>query len=117
MHSHMWLGLIVVLSTVAGALSLSSGPVETSLSTRGLDNPGRKVCCVPASGTNTTDDAPAIIEAFKECGHGGKVLFQNTTYYVNTVINISGLNDCEIDLQGTLLVRILRIHDSALAPD
>lgn len=64
----------------------------------------RKVCTVAASGTNATDDAPAIREAFNECGHGGTVLFENTTYYVNTVLNISGLKDCYIDLRGTLLV-------------
>lgn len=70
-------------------------------------NSQRKTCVVQASGTNTTDDAPAIRRAFKECGHGGIVEFKNTTYYVNTVMNITGLKDCTIDLKGTLVVRSL----------
>lgn len=63
-----------------------------------------KTCVVKAGGVNTTDDAPAIRQAFEECGQGGTVAFGNTTYYVNTVMNITGLKDCEIDLKGTLLV-------------
>lgn len=67
----------------------------------------RAVCTVEAGGSNSTDDAPAIISAFKECGQGGTVKFSNTTYYVNSVMEITGLDDCEIDLQGTLQVRPL----------
>jgi hypothetical protein len=65
----------------------------------------RKVCEVAASGTNATDDAPAILAAFDECGQGGTVLFtENTTYYVNTVMEVAGLQDCHVDIRGTLLV-------------
>ncbi|KAH6647143.1 pectin lyase fold/virulence factor [Truncatella angustata] len=64
---------------------------------------GRKVCTVAAGGTNSTDDAPAILDAFAECGRGGTVLFEDKTYYVNTVMNVSGLQDCYIDLRGTLV--------------
>ena len=67
----------------------------------------RKTCTVEASGTNATDDAPAIISAFQECGQGGKVVFENTTYYVNSIMNTTGLNDVEVDLKGTLLVNLL----------
>ncbi|KAF4979258.1 hypothetical protein FZEAL_4503 [Fusarium zealandicum] len=62
-----------------------------------------KTCVVKAGGKNTTDDAPAIIEAFDKCGKGGKVVFQDTTYHVNSVLNITGLEDVHIDLGGTLL--------------
>ncbi|KAI9172674.1 LOW QUALITY PROTEIN: exo-rhamnogalacturonase B [Paramyrothecium foliicola] len=63
----------------------------------------RKTCVVKPSGTNTTDDAPAILRAFKKCGRKGRVVFKPTTYYVNSVLNITGLNDVEIDLYGRLL--------------
>ncbi|KAI0426546.1 pectin lyase-like protein [Xylaria sp. FL1042] len=63
----------------------------------------RKTCTIDAGGSNTTDDAPAIISAFKDCGRGGRVVFQPTTYYVNTVMNITWLDDVEIDWQGKLL--------------
>ncbi|OJI99083.1 hypothetical protein ASPVEDRAFT_187031 [Aspergillus versicolor CBS 583.65] len=65
--------------------------------------PPRQTCIVPASGTNKTDDAPAIISAFKRCGRGGKVVFQPTTYYVNSAMNISWLRDVDVDIQGKLL--------------
>lgn len=64
-----------------------------------------RTCVVKASGTNATDDAPAIRSAFNDCGHGGKVVFESTTYYVNSVLNITGLEDVDIDIQGNLLVR------------
>ncbi|KAL4807731.1 pectin lyase fold/virulence factor [Aspergillus unguis] len=64
---------------------------------------GRKTCTIPASGTNETDDAPAIISAFKQCGHGGRVVFQPTTYYVNSVMNISWLKDVDVHFAGNLL--------------
>ncbi|KAL5041930.1 hypothetical protein BDW71DRAFT_201002 [Aspergillus fruticulosus] len=62
-----------------------------------------KTCVVPASGTNETDDAPAIISAFTRCGRGGRVVFKPTTYYINSVMNISWLQDVDIDLRGNLL--------------
>ncbi|KAI1272207.1 galacturan 1,4-alpha-galacturonidase B [Xylaria sp. FL0933] len=63
----------------------------------------RRTCTINAGGSNATDDAPAIISAFKDCGRGGRVVFQPTTYYVNTVMNITWLDDVEIDWQGKLL--------------
>lgn len=63
-----------------------------------------KLCEVPASGTNETDDAPAIRSAFSDCNRGGKVVFSAPTYYVNSVLNITGLENIEVDIQGKLLV-------------
>ncbi|KAG2414607.1 hypothetical protein HFD88_003798 [Aspergillus terreus] len=63
----------------------------------------RHTCVVPASGSNATDDAPAIIRAFQQCGRGGKVVFKPTTYHVNSVMNITGLEDVDIDIRGELL--------------
>jgi hypothetical protein len=68
-------------------------------------NHHRKTCTVEAGGSELIDDGPAIRSAFYQCGRGGKVAFLNTTYHVNTILNTTGLEDCEIDLQGTLLVR------------
>ncbi|KAJ5710451.1 hypothetical protein N7488_004607 [Penicillium malachiteum] len=62
-----------------------------------------KTCVIPASGSETIDDAPAIVKAFEECGKGGKIIFENTTYHVNSVMKTTGLQDCEVDLHGTLL--------------
>lgn len=64
----------------------------------------RKTCAIKPSGTNKTDDAPAIRAAFKECGRHGKVIFKPTTYYINSVLNITDLEDVDIDVKGELLV-------------
>jgi hypothetical protein len=85
-----------LLTLLAAATSVSAGTVPWH----------RKTCVVPASGTNTTDDAPAIIKAFKRCGRRGKVVFKPTTYYVNSVMDIRWLDDVEIDFRGNLLVRL-----------
>ncbi|KAL2862301.1 putative exo-polygalacturonase [Aspergillus lucknowensis] len=65
--------------------------------------PQRETCVIPASGTNETDDAPAIIHAFRRCGRHGRIVFKPTTYYVNSVLNMTWLEDVDIDLKGTLL--------------
>ncbi|KAL4966725.1 pectin lyase fold/virulence factor [Aspergillus stella-maris] len=65
--------------------------------------PSPKTCVIPASGSNTTDDAPAILSAFKQCGKHGHIIFEPTTYYVNSVLNTTWLEDVDIDIQGTLL--------------
>lgn len=67
-------------------------------------NPTQKTCIVPASGSSSIDDTPAVLDAFQTCGHGGKIIFSNTTYHINSIMNTTGLRDCEIDLRGTLLV-------------
>lgn len=64
----------------------------------------RKICTVQASGINATDDAPAIRAAFQKCGRHGRVVFDAKTYYVNSVLNITGLEDVDIDVHGQLLV-------------
>ena len=76
-----------------------------ALSASGNPTKGRKTCTVKSSGTNLTDDAPAIRIAFAECGHHGKIVFAPTTYYVNSALEIKGLEDVDIDVQGELLVR------------
>jgi hypothetical protein len=76
-----------------------------------------KTCVVNAGGSVDVDDAPAIIEAFDKCGHDGKISFLNTTYHINSVMNITGLKNCEIDLKGTLLVYHLCSLDNPNSTD
>ncbi|KAL2830996.1 pectin lyase fold/virulence factor [Aspergillus pseudoustus] len=83
--------LLLALFTAASCASAGALPWQ------------RKTCVIPASGSNTTDDTPAIIHAFKRCGHRGKVIFKPTTYHVNSVMDIRWLEDVEIDLRGNLL--------------
>ncbi|KAI2465773.1 galacturan 1,4-alpha-galacturonidase B [Annulohypoxylon bovei var. microspora] len=69
----------------------------------GISVVARETCVVESRGTNTTDDAPAIIDAFEKCGRGGRVIFLPTTYYISSVMNITWLDDVEVDIYGTLL--------------
>ncbi|KAJ6532763.1 glycoside hydrolase family 28 protein [Mycena vulgaris] len=62
----------------------------------------RHTCTVHPSG-NFTDDSPAIVDAFSLCGQGGTIVFLNETYWIEKVMNTTGLNDVRIDLSGTLL--------------
>ena len=95
----MLIGTYIFSLLVGGAVS---AVVNNDL--RDTSVHGRK-CTVQAGGSETIDDAPAIREAFNDCGQNGNVIFLNTTYYVNSVMNTSGLSNCRVDIYGTLLVR------------
>lgn len=84
-------------------------PVLLSLSAYATPTTSRKTCVVKSSGTNSTDDAPAIRAAFAECGQHGEIIFAPITYYVNTALNVRDLEDVDIDVQGQLLVSHLEI--------
>lgn len=87
--------IIALFTTVQVALASAIGDKNTP-----------KTCIVPAAGNSSIDDTPAVLQAFSDCGHGGRILLQNTTYHINSVMNTTGLEDVEIDLRGTLLVDI-----------
>jgi galacturan 1,4-alpha-galacturonidase len=68
------------------------------------DWPNRgRTCVVKAGGDPKGDDAPAIIAAFDDCKSDGHIVFENTTYYVGTVLNTTGLQHVDIEVNGTLL--------------
>lgn len=81
--------LLTLLSGITAAASLSRQA---------------KTCTVKSGGSNVTDDAPAIVEAFRECGQDATVVFEPTTYHVHSVMNITWLQNVRIDLHGTLSV-------------
>jgi hypothetical protein len=61
-------------------------------------------CVIPAL-KDGRDDAPAIREAFDKCGKNGKVVFQkDTTYSVQTALQLHNLKNVQVDLLGTLEV-------------
>jgi len=69
-------------------------------------NPRPKTCIVEPC-RDGSDDAPAVIKAFQECGQNGRIVFLNETYHINSIMNTTGLDNCEIDLRGTMLVSLL----------
>lgn len=103
----MWSSIPTVLTLLLA--------VSGSVATNDKDKGHRKSCVVKSGGSNATDDAPAILKAFKKCGHKGRVVFEPTNYYVNSVMNIDWLKDVDVDIYGTLLVFIFpRGFDTAL---
>jgi len=85
-------------------VSIASLAIASSVAGSGYQNPDLKTCIVRSGGNSSIDDTPVIIDAFNQCGHNGRVIFVNETYHINTVMNTTGLKNCEVDLQGTLLV-------------
>lgn len=90
-----------MLSFILTALAIAHA---VSGSVAGKEKDHRKSCIAKSGGNNATDDAPAILKAFKECGRKGRVVFKPTNYYINTVMNITWLEDVDIDIYGTLIV-------------
>ncbi|KAL3419434.1 exo-rhamnogalacturonase b [Phlyctema vagabunda] len=92
--NHCFLVILNILLLLPYALCDSS-----SIEARQDDN--IKTCIVTPS--NGIDDAPAILQAFQDCGQNGKVEFLNETYHINSVMTTTNLKNVEIDLKGTLL--------------
>lgn len=59
-------------------------------------------CVVPAK-NDDTDDSPAILAAFRDCKRDSDIVFQNTTYNIAQVMNVTGLENVKIELHGTML--------------
>ncbi|PYH93851.1 galacturan 1,4-alpha-galacturonidase B [Aspergillus ellipticus CBS 707.79] len=74
-----------------------------SLSDKARNGSPRSQCVVTPSGSSEIDDVPAILDALTTCGSGGRVVFTNHRYHINSVMNTTWLDDVEIYLQGTLL--------------
>ncbi|KAK5175095.1 uncharacterized protein LTR77_000232 [Saxophila tyrrhenica] len=65
--------------------------------------PRTKKCVVEACNDPSKDDAPAIRRAFQQCHEDAHVLFENSTYYVHTVLNTTGLRNVDVEVKGTLM--------------
>ncbi|KAF6814317.1 exo-rhamnogalacturonase b [Colletotrichum plurivorum] len=86
-----------VLAAGLAKASADLGPVKRS--DRG--QPKATKCVIPAKGDGS-DDSPAILEAFDKCKSNGHIVFENTTYYIDKVMNTTELDDVKIDIKGTL---------------
>jgi galacturan 1,4-alpha-galacturonidase len=91
------------LASALLALSISSVPGSTLELRHPNPAPKNKLCTVKPN-LNGSDDTPAILQAFDSCSKNGHIVFINETYYVDTVMNTTGLENVDIDLYGTLLV-------------
>lgn len=72
----------------------------------GANQANTKTCVVPAH-SNGEDDSPAIKAAFESCGSNGHIIFaENNTYSIQQVLQLHNLSNVQIDLRGTLLVKV-----------
>ncbi|CAG8974670.1 hypothetical protein HYALB_00006404 [Hymenoscyphus albidus] len=62
-------------------------------------------CPVAAAQDPSIDDVPSILHAFEDCNQhaGGRAIFTNTTYHINSILDTQGLRDITIEIHGRLL--------------
>ncbi|KAK0727227.1 glycoside hydrolase family 28 protein [Lasiosphaeria miniovina] len=49
------------------------------------------------------DDTPQILDAFKQCGKDGTIIFQEGTYNIRQVMNTTDLRNVSIEIHGTFV--------------
>jgi galacturan 1,4-alpha-galacturonidase len=63
----------------------------------------RAVCTPKAGGSSSIDDVPAIVKSISACGDGGTIVFpEDSTYYLNSVLDLAGCSGCELQVEGLL---------------
>lgn len=73
--------------------------------TNAYNLPSPEHTCVIAASKDGRDASPAIREAFDKCGKNGKIVFQNdTTYSIQTALQLHNLQNVQVDMFGTLEV-------------
>ncbi|KAG1142369.1 hypothetical protein G6F37_005782 [Rhizopus arrhizus] len=81
-------------------LSLSSSIAALLLISLGINDVAAATCVVNPTGG---DDASAIVKAFQTCKSGGTVSFpKGKNYKLNSMIEIEGLKNVNIDFQGQI---------------
>ncbi|KAF9880836.1 extracellular exo-polygalacturonase [Colletotrichum karsti] len=95
--------LSFILSCAAGAVAINASPSFHGRDTGVL---AQRAFCTPTSaGSASKDDAPSIIDAIKKCGNGGTIVIpKGTTYMIGSVLDFTGCNNCDFQLEGTLKV-------------
>jgi len=79
---------------------IEEGPPYSGFS---QERPARtKQCIVQTHNDTTKDDAPLILQAFKECRENAHIVFENTTYHIASVMNTTDLRNVDVELKGTL---------------
>jgi len=87
----------------SGWFYLALGAAVNGQSVSRSTRDGRPTCTVYPNKTNATDDVPTILEAFKDCGNSGNIVFPaGNTYHINSRLN-PVVNDVTIDWQGEWL--------------
>jgi hypothetical protein len=109
--------ILILLASVLGvrahAKSTSGHAKPTSTyasSTSGYGSPTSTqsgITCTITPAADGKDSAPVIRRAFKSCGRAAagqrnRIVFQNTTYTIASVLETTELKDVDVELHGTL---------------
>lgn len=109
--------VLILLASVLGvrahakstASHVSSTPIYASTSSAYASPTSTQsgVTCTVTPAANGKDSAAAIKKSFKSCGRAkagsrNRIVFQNTTYTIGSVLETTGLKDVDIELHGTL---------------
>jgi galacturan 1,4-alpha-galacturonidase len=85
-----------LLGRLSSAISLG---LALSVSVCAKDQHSSNVCTVKAQG-HQKDDVPNILEAFRKCGNGGRIVFpEDQSYWIGTRLN-PVVNDVSIEWRG-----------------
>ena len=94
---------LIFASLLASTMLFSLERISTAiLALRSALLASSRICTIPVA-PQSNDAVPAILSAFSQCSHDATIIFKNDTYYINSVMNTTGLSNVTIDLQGTLL--------------
>ncbi|KAK9770500.1 putative Extracellular exo-polygalacturonase [Seiridium cardinale] len=89
---------IAFLATSANASALPAREPPTKVVERAST-------CTPVAGNSgSTDDVPALQSAIAACPSGTIYIPASTTYYVNSVFDLTGCSGCTLQLEGTLKI-------------
>ncbi|KAH8204168.1 hypothetical protein TruAng_001720 [Truncatella angustata] len=65
----------------------------------------RASTCTPVAGNSgSIDDVPALQSAISNCASGTIYIPPSTTYYVNSVLDLTGCAGCTLQIEGTLKI-------------
>lgn len=99
-----WLSRLLVLALAATSLVSATATLPYA-EPRSPNSTGKTCVVEPSPKRCRRDDVPRILEAFRECNHGGTVVFpEGKEYYIAQRLNPT-LYDVTIEWRGTWLVR------------
>lgn len=71
--------------------------------------------CTVEANNDGSDDSPAILAAFKECRTNRRIVFSNTTYNIEKMMTTTDLENTQIEIHGTLVVRLDNLAISVMS--
>lgn len=104
---------VAAAKVASASASLAAAKTRASAKAKGLSGHGSRGPLNTRSTSDTEelatfdatapDDTPQILDAFKQCGKDGRIVFSEGTYNIRQVMNTTDLRNCDIDILGTFV--------------